>query len=117
METFIQQSESKAIELRKAQDQQTEALAAQSRAQDAIQFDAQVSQALLAKTSVAAANLQSAIDDAAFKFKHVPGFGIGGSFAWSFCAVLLTIITAQNLKIAIPLFFLVLGRRVLCDHD
>jgi hypothetical protein len=33
--------------------------------QEAIQFDAQVSQALLAKTSVAAANLQSAIDDAA----------------------------------------------------
>ena len=109
MENFIQQSESKASELQKAQDQQTEALSAQSRAQEAIQFDAQVSQALLAKTSVAAANLQSAIDDAAFKFKHVPGFGIGGSSAWSICAVLLIVIAAQNLRIGIALFFLILG--------
>ncbi|KAJ5256491.1 hypothetical protein N7505_011642 [Penicillium chrysogenum] len=112
MENFIQQSESKASELQKAQDQQTEALSAQSRAQEAIQFDAQVSQALLAKTSVAAANLQSAIDDAAFKFKHVPGFGIGGSSAWSICAVLLIVIAAQNLKIGIALFFLILGHSV-----
>ncbi|CAG7956957.1 unnamed protein product [Penicillium nalgiovense] len=112
MENFIQQSESKASELQKAQDQQTEALSAQSRAQEAIQFDAQVSQTLLAKTSVAAANLQSVIDDAAFKFKHVPGFGIGGSSAWSLCAVLLIVIAAQNLKIAIALFFLILGHSV-----
>ncbi|KAI2705075.1 hypothetical protein CBS147317_2027 [Penicillium roqueforti] len=112
METFIQRSESKASELQKAQDQQTEALSAQSRAQEAIQFDAQVSQALLAKTSVAAANLQSVIDDAALKFKHVPGFGIGGSSAWSICAVLLIVLAAQNLKIAIALIFLILGHSV-----
>ncbi|KAL2702523.1 hypothetical protein AAEP93_006821 [Penicillium crustosum] len=109
METFIQQSESKASELQKAQFQQSEALSAQSRAQEAIQFDAQVSQALLAKTRVAAANLQSVIDDAAFKFKNVSGFGIGGSSAWSLCAVLLVVIAAQNLKIAISLFFLILA--------
>ncbi|CAI7576685.1 unnamed protein product [Penicillium crustosum] len=112
METFIQQSESKASELQKAQFQQSEALSAQSRAQEAIQFDAQVSQALLAKTRVAAANLQSVIDDAAFKFKNVSGFGIGGSSAWSLCAVLLVVIAAQNLKIAISLFFLILGHSV-----
>lgn len=117
METFIQQSESKAGELQRAQDQQSEALSAQSRAQEAIQFDAQVSQALLAKTSVAAANLQSVIDDAAFKFKHVSGFGIGGSSAWSLCAVLLIVIAAQNLKIAISLFFLILGTCVLHGRD
>lgn len=117
METFIQQSESKASELQKAQDQQAEALSAQSRAQEAIQFDAQVSQALLAKTSVAAANLQSVIDDAAFKFKQVPGFGIGGSPALSLCAVLLIVIAAQNLQIAIALFFLILGTCVLHDQD
>ncbi|KAJ5603714.1 hypothetical protein N7537_006670 [Penicillium hordei] len=112
METFIQQSESKASELQKAQNQQSQALSAQSRAQEAIQFDAEVSQALLAKTSVAAANLQSVIDDAAFKLKHVSGFGIGGSSIWSLCAVLLIIIAAQNLKIAISLFFLILGHSV-----
>lgn len=117
METFIQQSESKASELQKAQNQQIEALSAQSRAQEAIQFDAQVSQALLAKTSVAAANLQSVIDDAAFKFKHIPGFGIGGSSAWSLCVVLLTVIASQNLKIAISLLFLFLGTYVLPDQD
>ncbi|KAJ5383617.1 hypothetical protein N7517_001528 [Penicillium concentricum] len=112
METFMQQSESKASELQKAQDQQTEALSAQSRAQEAIQSHAQVSQALLAKTSVAAANLQSVIDDAAFKSKHLPSFGIGGPSAWSFCAVLLMVIAAQNLKIGIALFFLILGHSV-----
>ncbi|KAJ5515503.1 hypothetical protein N7527_007063 [Penicillium freii] len=112
MEAFIQQSESKASQLQKAQDQQSETLSAQSRAQEAIQFDAQVSQALLAKTSVAAANLQSVIDDAAFKFKHVSGFGVGRSSAWSLCAVLLIVIATQNLKIAISLFFLILGHSV-----
>ncbi|CAI7645181.1 unnamed protein product [Penicillium glandicola] len=109
METFIQQSESKASELQKAQEQQAKALYAQSRAQEAIQFHAQVSQALLSKASVAAANLQSIIDDAALKSKHIPSFGIGGSSAWSLCAVLLIVIAAQNLKVAIGLFFLILG--------
>lgn len=105
----MQQSESKANELQKAQDQQTEALSAQSRAQEALQFHAQVSQALLGKTSVAAANLQTAIDDAAFKFKSGPGFGIGGISAWSLCAILLMVIAGQNIKIAIALIFLILG--------
>ncbi|KAJ5959394.1 uncharacterized protein N7479_006544 [Penicillium vulpinum] len=112
METFIQQSESKASELQRAQDQQAEALSAQSRAQEAIQFHAQVSQTLLAKTTVAAANLQSIIDDAASKSKHVQGFGIGGSSVWPLCAVLFIIIAAQNIKIAVALFFLILGHSV-----
>ncbi|KAJ5513266.1 hypothetical protein N7463_002818 [Penicillium fimorum] len=112
METFIQQSELRASELQRAQDQQTKALSAQSRAQEAIQFHAQVSQALLAKTSVAASNLQSIIDAAAFKSKHVSGFAIGGSSTWSLCAVLLMVIAAQNFKIAIALFFLILGHSV-----
>ncbi|OQE46437.1 hypothetical protein PENCOP_c001G06990 [Penicillium coprophilum] len=116
METSIQQSESKASELQKAQVQQTEALSAQSRAQEAIQFHAQVSQALLAKTSAAAANLQSVIEDAAFKSKHLPSFG-GGSSTWSLCAVLLMVIAAQNLKIALALFFLILGMFALHDED
>ena len=105
----MQQSESKANELQKAQDQQAEALSAQSKAQEAIQFHAQVSQALLSKASTSAANLQSIIDDATFKFKNGPGFSIGGYSAWSLCAVLLMVIAAQNLKLAIALFFLFLG--------
>jgi hypothetical protein len=117
MENFIQQSESKASELQKAQNQQTEALSAQSRAQEAIQVHAQISQALLAKTSVAAANLQSVIDDAAYKSKHLPSFGIGGSSAWSLCALLLIVIAAQNIKIAVALFFLILGMCILRDED
>lgn len=113
----MQQSESRATELQKAQDQQTEALSAQSRAQEAIQFHAQVSQALLGKTSVAAANLQSAIDDAASKFKSGPGFGIGGFSAWTLCAILLMGIAAQNPKIAISLLFLILGMCKLDDQS
>ncbi|KAJ5773084.1 hypothetical protein N7457_007980 [Penicillium paradoxum] len=112
MESFMQQSESRANELQRAQDQQTEALSAQSRAQEAIKFHAQVSQALLGKASVAASNLQSTIEDAAFKFKSGPGFGIGGFSPWSLCAILLMAIAAQNLRIAIALIFLILGHSV-----
>ncbi|KAJ5583439.1 hypothetical protein N7535_002059 [Penicillium sp. DV-2018c] len=108
METFMQQSEARASELQKAQDQQTQALSAQSRAQEALQFYAQVSQALLGKTSVAAANLQSLVDDTASKFKNSHGLSVGGFSTWSLCAIFLIVIAAQNLKTAVALFFLVL---------
>lgn len=109
MEEFIQRSESRANELQKAQDLQTEALSAQNLAHEAIQFHAQVSQALLSKTSASAANLQSAIDNAATTFKHIPGLSAGGLSAWSLSAVLLMVIAVQNIKIAIGLSFLLLG--------
>ncbi|OQD81022.1 hypothetical protein PENANT_c030G10807 [Penicillium antarcticum] len=107
METSMQLSESKASELQHAQDQQTEKLAAHSRTQEAIQFHAQVSQALIKKASIAAANLQSIIDDAATKYKSGPNLHIGGYSAWSLCGFLLLIIAAQNFKVAIPLIFFV----------
>ncbi|KAJ6062806.1 uncharacterized protein N7446_006926 [Penicillium canescens] len=109
METFMHQSESKASELQTAQEQQTEALAAHSRTQEAIQFHAQVSQALLNKANIAAANLQSIIDDAAIKYKSGPGLRIEGYSAWSLCGILLLIIAAQNFKVAISLLFLILA--------
>jgi hypothetical protein len=109
----MHQSESKASELQRAQEQQTEALAAHSRTQEAIQFHAQVSQALLNKANIAAANLQSIIDDAAIKYKSGPGLRIGGYSAWSLCGILLLIIAAQNFKVAISLLFLILG---MFDH-
>jgi hypothetical protein len=109
MEAFIHQSQSKASELQMAQDRQTEALSAQSQAQDAIQFQAQVSQALLSKASASAATLQSTIDDATSVLKRSPGLSLGGYSTWSLCAVLLMVIAIQNVKVAIALFFLLLG--------
>ncbi|KAJ5776233.1 uncharacterized protein N7511_001244 [Penicillium nucicola] len=109
METSMYQSELKATELKTAQEQQTEALAAQSRAQETIQFHAQVSQALIKNTNIAAANLQSIIDDATRKYKNSPIFHVGGYSAWSLCGVLLLVIAAQNLKIAIFLLALILA--------
>lgn len=105
----MHQSESKASELKAAQEQQTEALDVHSRTQEAIQFHAQVSQALLNKANIAAANLQSIIDDATIKYKSGPGLRIGGYSAWSLCGILLVIIAAQNFKVAVSLLFLILG--------
>lgn len=109
METFLQQSELKANELQKAQDLQAEALSAQSQAQETIQSHARISQALLTKVSVSAANLQSAIDDATFTFKRGPRFMVGGYTAWSAYAVLLVVIAAKDLRIATALILIVLG--------
>ncbi|CAG7976837.1 unnamed protein product [Penicillium olsonii] len=109
MEGFIQQSQSKAVELQRSQDLQFEALSANSRAQEAIQFHAQVSQALLSKASASAANLQSAIEDATAAIKRGPGSSIGGHSAWSLCTILLLVIAAQNIKIAIGIVLLLLG--------
>jgi hypothetical protein len=109
METIINQSESKANELQDAQEQQMEALAEHSRTQEAIQFQAKVSEALLSKTSIAAANLQSILEDAAIKYKSVPGFYLGGYSIWSLCGILLLIIAAHNFRVAISLVFLSLG--------
>ena len=109
MEGFIQQSHSKAVELQRSQDLQFEALSASARAQEAIQFHAQVSQALLSKASASAANLQSAIEDATAAIKRGPGSSIGGHSAWSLCTILLLVIAAQNIKIAIGIVLLLLG--------
>jgi hypothetical protein len=109
METFMQQTESKARELHKTQGQHAEALFAQSETQQTIQFQAQVSEALLSKASISAANLHSVLDQATSKFKSIPGFSSTGYSAWSLCAILLVVIATQNIKTPVGLFIILSG--------
>lgn len=105
----MKNSEQKANDLQKAQNLQAEAMAAQSRAQEAMQYNAKLSQALLDKTATTAANLHTIIDEATVKAKLVPGLHRGGFSTWSLCLVLLIVIGAQNIQVAIGLLFLIIG--------
>ncbi|KAJ5594944.1 uncharacterized protein N7459_001152 [Penicillium hispanicum] len=109
MQVSIEQSESKASELQRAQNLQAEALAAQSRMQMEIQFHAQLSQALLKKVTTAAANLQTVIDEATVKASQMPGLRFGGIQSWSLFILFLALLGHYSPKIAISLFFLILG--------
>lgn len=109
MDQVIKSSEQKAADLQKTQSLQAEAIAAQSRAQEAMQYNTKISQALLDKTAITAANLQTIMDETAVKMKRVPGFHLGGFSAYSICVILLIVIGAQNLRVAISLLFLIIG--------
>lgn len=109
MQASIEQSESKASELQKAQNLQAEALAAQSRMQKEIQFHAQLSQALLQKVTVTAANLQTLIDEATVKASQMPGLRFGGIRSWLLFILFLALLGHYSPNIAIGLFFLILG--------
>lgn len=109
METSMEQSYKRAHDLQQAQQSQAKLLAAQLKTQDEMQFKAQISQALLDKVTMSAANLHSMIDDATVKFKRTPGLHSGGISAWTICALLLILIGAQSTKMAIGLFFLICG--------
>lgn len=107
----MEQSQSKADELQKAQSMQVQVLAAQSEVQKEIQRNAQVSQALLDKATTTAANLHAIIDEAATKYKRIPDFQFGGFSTWTLCGALLILIGSHNMKAAVCLFFLVFGKR------
>ncbi|KAJ5755934.1 hypothetical protein N7533_005477 [Penicillium manginii] len=109
METSMEQSYNRAHDLQQAQQSQAQLLAAQFKVQDEMQFKAQVSQALLEKVAISAANLHSMIDDATVKFKRTPGLHSGGISAWTVCALLLILIGGQSTRMAISLFFLILA--------
>lgn len=115
MEAAINQSQVQANELHKAQHLQAEALAAQSQAHKAIQFNAQVSQALLDKTAATAANLHAIIDKAATRYKQTPGLHFGSISGWMFCTGLLLGILTQHAKVAISLFALISGKGRACQ--
>ncbi|KAJ5173328.1 hypothetical protein N7492_005921 [Penicillium capsulatum] len=108
----MKSSEQKAMELQKAQSLQTEVMAAQARAQEAMQYNTKISQTLLDKTAITAANLQTMMDETAIKMKRVPGLHLGGFSAYSVCVILLIVIGAQNLRVAISLLFLIIGHSV-----
>lgn len=106
----MEQSQAKADELQKAQNMQVQALATQSQVQKEIQYNAQISQALLDKAAATAANLHTIIDEAATKYKQIPNLHFHGLSTWTLCGVLLILIGAHNMKAAVSLFFLVLGK-------
>ena len=106
----MEQSQAKADELQRAQNVQVQALAAQSEVQKEIQFNAQISQALLDKAATTAANLHTIIDEAATKYKQIPTLHFHGLSTWPLCGFLLILIGAHNMKAAVSLFFLVVGK-------
>lgn len=107
----MEKFELKASELHKAQILQTEAMVAQSQAQETMQFSAQVSQALLEKAAIAAANLQAMIHESAIRYqenRYFPPIFVR-YFPWTACAALFIILGAQSPKAAICLMLVILG--------
>ncbi|KAF9890198.1 hypothetical protein FE257_006110 [Aspergillus nanangensis] len=70
MEISLDISQLKASDLHKAQVKQLETIKAQSRLQETLQTSMQNSQALIAKTAVATANLEAMVDAVAAKYKE-----------------------------------------------
>lgn len=105
----MEQSMIRATELQKAQALQTEAMAAQSQAQEAIRFNAHVSQAMLDKVALAAINLHTMMDEASFKFQQGPGLHVSRYSVWTVCLALIVFIGAQNPRVAVVVFLLVCG--------
>ena len=103
------QAQGRADELHKTQRLQADAMSIQQQAQEAIKFNTQVSQALLDRTAVTAANLHTLIDEAATKFKQTPGLHQGGLSIWTVCLMLLILIGVQNFKAAFGLVFFIFG--------
>lgn len=98
----------KAESLHKAQMLQSETIAAQSQAQDTIQTDIRISQALLDKVTATAANLQTMVDETAIKYRDSPVLGgLHGTYsAWTVCALLFSMLGAQNPKSALAVLFI-----------
>lgn len=101
----------KAGNLHRAQLLQSEAIAAQSQAQDNIQTDIRISQALLDKVTATAANLQTMVDETATKYRESPVLGgLNGTYsAWTVCALLFSMLGAQNPKSALAVLFIGMG--------
>lgn len=98
----------KAENLHRAQLLQSKAIAAQSQAQDNIQTDIRISQALLNKITATAANLQAMVDETATKYRDSPALGgLHGTYsAWTVCALLFSMLGTQNPKSALAVLFI-----------
>lgn len=97
----------KAEGLRKAQVLQFEAIKAQFQAQDDIQTNIRISQALLDKTTAAAANLQTMIDETATRYRDSHAFGgFFGVSTWTICAFLFSMLSIQNPKPALAVLLI-----------
>lgn len=98
----------KAKNLHRAQLLQSEAIVSQSQAQDNIQTDIRISQALLDKVTATAANLQTMVDETATKYRESPVLGgLNGTYsAWTVCALFFSMLCAQNPKSALAVLFI-----------
>ena len=97
----------KAESLHKAQVLQLEAIKAQFQAQGDMQTNMRISQALLDKTTAAAANLQTIIDETATRYRESPAFGgFFGTSAWTVCAFLFSMLGVQNPKPALAVLLI-----------
>ena len=97
----------KAESLRKAQVLQFEAIKAQFKAQDDMQTNMRISQALLDKTTAAAANLQAIIDETATRYRDSYAFGsFLGVSTWTICAFLFSMLSIQNPKPALAVLLI-----------
>lgn len=101
----------KAENLHRAQLLQSEAITAQSQAQENMQTDIRISQALLDKVTATAANLQTMVDETATKYRESPVLGgLHGTYsAWTVCALLFSVLGAQNPKSALAMIFIGMG--------
>ena len=92
--------------LHKSQLLQAEALKAQSKAQETLQSNVEISQALLDRLSSKAANLEIVLEESAQRFKELPG--LGGIPAtrspWVLSVLFFCIITVQNPRAAAMIF-------------
>jgi hypothetical protein len=100
METSMQQSETTAKELQKAQLLQSEAILAQSQAQESILFNTNISKALIDQTAITAADLQSKIEEASLKFRQTSSFlgflwGIGDWISGALCVFLILLLISR----------------------
>lgn len=104
----IEESEVKAHNIHRLQVLQSEVIATQSQAQDSLQVNMKVTQALLDKVSATAANLQSIMDDSIIRFRGSSSvYGSFGKYSiWTFCAMASTIFGVLNPRSGVVLLLL-----------
>ncbi|KAL2012304.1 hypothetical protein VTN00DRAFT_5022 [Thermoascus crustaceus] len=107
-EKSLDDSELKAENLQKAQILQAEALQAQSQAQEAFGVNIKVAQVLLDRVTANAANLETAIEDMASRFRDIPilSGSLGTYSPWTILALLCSFIAAQYPRSAVALLLI-----------
>lgn len=101
-------SERKAENLHREQIMQSEAISAQTQAQENIQTSMQISQALLDKATTTAANLQAMVDETVSRYREpavLSGF-FGPYSPWTVSALLFSIIGALNPRAGLAVFLI-----------
>lgn len=110
----MQDLELKGANLSQAQLVQSETLAAQSRMQDVIRYNMQVTQALLDRASSAAANVQAVLDDTAARLRDSSSFRIasplGKYFLWALCGLFSSLVGTYSPRSGLAVFSMGAGK-------